>query len=817
MVSKMNIIDFLNKHNIAYFPINVVVKVDNATGKKKKSLLPINGKMPKMTDFNTLSLEELQARQESAHEYDTIAIDTRSVQQVDIDDPAAMELDMFKELKDSTPYYSSITKGLPHAFVFKDEQKDRRELKAKLGDLLCGQWAWCSTDAVVHNADAPIMEISDAYLHEVKKMKKQSKNQVMSLKDAVQSGANETEINNATLSTIVGGLKKRRSDSRNDWMCVLWAIYNISKGSKKGYELAKTFSKRSSKYDDIGFDSAWQGAAQGYHARTEEQRVGLGTLLMMLKDDNREIMEEIMKELSGNARVEDIAVPHEALNMDSTKAIMFDFGVKQHYKIATVIKTLLGDTVVCVVDGKFTEWFVFKGHRWHCDPQGMTILTYISTELITIVGSVKSLLQEMADAPGQCPTKSILLTHRTKVLNALMVEFSNEDFKSKLLKSCVQTFHTGIKFVESLDSTNLHLMAFDNGVYDFHKMEFRDGRPSDMCSKTTGYDYSEDFDEKKAEELGNAFMDIFPEDEMRAYALKKFSYCLIGGNKLEEFYFLTGSGANGKGLETDFLFATFGQYAYMASPGILTLKTFENSSSAATPDLAKAHGVRILMVSETKERDVFNCGTLKGWAGGDLIQARALYKAPIEFTPHFKAFVQTNDLPKLSDTDDGVERRVKVIEHKTKFVENPRAANERKRSNKIKMLAKQGHYRLEMFHILKSMIGVEVETPKSVELASAMYVSDNDVVLDFINEHCDVSDPTARTLRRELYSEFVRKMGRDAIKKQAFFKKVVEKGHSTQRSNGQDYFVGIAIASDVIAGAVVTNKKCMFGYYPHTP
>jgi hypothetical protein len=177
----MNIIDFLNKYEIEWFPINLNISIDHNTKykngevKKVKNLIPIEHELyrrttndghisykPSPDDFLKLPPHIIKARQDlhisKEIKFNSLWIDTSErYKHIDIDTPEYS--DGFKKLLDTMPYYKSMTKSFGrHIFI---ECPDFIPSKTKYIfnnnkdiELLSGQPAYCDIYGVVENASA---------------------------------------------------------------------------------------------------------------------------------------------------------------------------------------------------------------------------------------------------------------------------------------------------------------------------------------------------------------------------------------------------------------------------------------------------------------------------------------------------------------------------------------------------------------------------------------------------------------------------------------------------------------------------------------
>lgn len=207
-----NIIDFLTKHDIMWFPI--ILEFDDTPiddpyieglKKKSKNIKPIKhdlykhkkqdkqGKYydsfkPQYDDFWNFDKEFIKARQDLYFndncdiEFNAVWIDTREYPQVDLDCPIENIEDT--QLKDyinsfiqNAPFYNSMTKPYGKHFFFKLDENDKPQLSSLLYkfknsdgtkntdiDFLCGQSSYAFIDINVNNYNQTI-ELWDNEFH----------------------------------------------------------------------------------------------------------------------------------------------------------------------------------------------------------------------------------------------------------------------------------------------------------------------------------------------------------------------------------------------------------------------------------------------------------------------------------------------------------------------------------------------------------------------------------------------------------------------------------------------------------------------------
>ncbi|MGP8234545.1 MAG: phage/plasmid primase, P4 family, partial [Limisphaerales bacterium] len=112
----------------------------------------------------------------------------------------------------------------------------------------------------------------------------------------------------------------------------------------------------------------------------------------------------------------------------------------------------------------------------------------------------------------------------------------------------------------------------------------------------------------------------------------------------------------------------------------LLLKS-QGEKGAASPDIAALHGKRLVVVSETDEGCSIAEAQLKEITSNEPITARKLHRDPFTFMPNHKTLLMTNHPPFVKGSDDGIWRRLDIIEFNNKIADN---AKDHFRENKLR-------------------------------------------------------------------------------------------------------------------------------------
>jgi putative DNA primase/helicase len=277
------------------------------------------------------------------------------------------------------------------------------------------------------------------------------------------------------------------------------------------------------------------------------------------------------------------------------------------------------------------------------------------------------------------------------------------------------------------------LLNVQNGIIDLRTGELRPHEPQAMLTKIAGTYYDPEADCP----LWLRFLDrIFDGNpELIDFLQGAVGYSLTGNTIEQCLYFLYGSGANGKSTFTGAVQDMLGDYAQKTRA-----ETFLQKHSDQIPeDVARLAGVRFALAAELTGGHL-NESLVKDLTGGDRLAARFLHHNTFEFKPVVKLWLYGNAKPTISETTEGIWRRVRLVPFTVIIPENERDGKlpEKLRTELPGILA----------WAVRGCLAWQREglsTPAAVKLATDSYRQEQDEIGRFLAECCVCEDGKTAT------------------------------------------------------------------------
>lgn len=152
---------------------------------------------------------------------------------------------------------------------------------------------------------------------------------------------------------------------------------------------------------------------------------------------------------------------------------------------------------------------------------------------------------------------------------------------------------------------------------------------------------------------------VQPKQENLAF-LQTWHGLALTGMTEQAFVLNYGTGANGKTTFIETIARMQGGYAETLPAEALT-GDGQRRGDQATPELARLAGARLVRCSELPRGQGFRESVLKLLTGGDSVPVRQLHGRFWDLKPQFKAVGVCNEKPDISGVDEGIWRRVKLV------------------------------------------------------------------------------------------------------------------------------------------------------------
>ena len=201
------------------------------------------------------------------------------------------------------------------------------------------------------------------------------------------------------------------------------------------------------------------------------------------------------------------------------------------------------------------------------------------------------------------------------------------------------------------------------GIVDLKTGQLRERNEDDFVTKVAGVSP----EAGPTPQFDKFLRETFPvehwgdaQDEVIDFVLGMLSLAITGEQLVQQFFFLWGSGANGKSVLLDIMRDILGDYG-------ITMKTSALMSGSQTGkdyDIARLDGVRMAVASELSRTDRWDEPLIKSLTGDSTIPIREIYGSPKEVVNQVTLIIAGNHKPRFNGTDGGMVRRMVLVPFK---------------------------------------------------------------------------------------------------------------------------------------------------------
>lgn len=206
------------------------------------------------------------------------------------------------------------------------------------------------------------------------------------------------------------------------------------------------------------------------------------------------------------------------------------------------------------------------------------------------------------------------------------------------------------------------LLTVANGTVDLRTGRLRPHDPADRLTTLCPHAYDPAAGCPRYDGL---LAEMFAGDAATVQYVRDLAgYCLTGETTDQSFTLLVGEGANGKTVLPEAWAQILGhELTYHTPPELL----MNGRADRHPPEKASLHGKRLVICSETEEDGSLNERRIKTPDRGDTITARFCFGDFFPFRPTHKLLLATNHRSRGRGTDDGIGRRVRLLEFRRQF------------------------------------------------------------------------------------------------------------------------------------------------------
>lgn len=315
----------------------------------------------------------------------------------------------------------------------------------------------------------------------------------------------------------------------------------------------------------------------------------------------------------------------------------------------------------------------------------------------------------------------------------------------------------GINVSQTDFDTHPWLLNVENGVVDLRSGELLPHDPELRLTQLAAVTY----DPEARSELWERFIREVTcgDEEIAGFLRQSFGIALSGDVSDEVLHCHNGSGCNGKSTALEAIRAMLGDYAAVAPPNLFTARNFDSHPT----DIASLHGKRFVTAIEQEANRALREALVKSLTGGDTIRTRRMREDFWEMRPTWHIHIAYNRAPRLTGTDDGIRRRLRVVPWAASFKDRP---DPTVKDRLMGQAERPGILAWCLEGLRQRLASGRLESPQAVMVATDDYIDDEDLVGRFVADCCSTDDPRAEAEIRETLAAFKRWMQADGTPRQ---------------------------------------------------
>lgn len=392
--------------------------------------------------------------------------------------------------------------------------------------------------------------------------------------------------------------------------------------------------------------------------------------------------------------------------------------------------------------GQWNKWLTFDGVSWDFDYK-LLVYTNARTYLRTMALEIQEAIFNSSVKKIPADLSPVQMDAAVNAERAKARGQTNAMQSSHTIHNVVTLSRYDRRIASGVDQWDADpwLLNTPDGTIDLRTGQSRKHKPLDYIRKVTAVGPNRMRPTQWLEFLKQI---MHGDENMVRYLQKVFGYCLVGETREHQMYFAYGTGANGKGVTLNTMRSLLGGYGMEAA-----IETFIVNDTARHPtELADLHGARLVTCGETDEGQRWAEARIKMLTGGDPVKARFMRQDFFQYTPQFKLFLAGNHKPRLSNVDEAIERRFRLIPF---TVTIPKDKRDTELAQKL---------RAEWPSILAWAIDgclawqdEGLDPPMAVSIATKSYLNQEDAITSWYNDCC-VEAPDSFVYIKDLFDSW---------------------------------------------------------------